>query len=321
MSTKLADPVEMIRHGAPRLIRSDEELAEYTRALFTLRAKPKPTAAELEAINLLAFLIEHYETAPYPAPKGSPTEVVRQLLKRNGLIQSSLTPEFGCTAVTSQVLQRRAPVHAQPHRSPQQALSRLPRRLLRRDIRDSPAPQHEKEIRAPGHGKPARRRKKRPRKRGRPMSKTLTDPAEMIRRGAPRLLRSDEELADYTRTLFNLTSKSKPTAAEQEAIDLLTLLIEQYETSRYPLPEARSVEVLRLLMERNGVSQGKITPELGFQASASLILLGKRHLNRGHIARLSRRFHVSPAVFFDERSAIALRRKVKKKKKSSSKRG
>lgn len=104
MNTKLADPVEMIRHGAPRLIRSDEELAEYTRALFTLRAKPKPTAAELEAINLLAFLIEHYETAPYPAPKGSPTEVVRQLLKRNGLIQSSLTPEFGCTAVTSQVL-------------------------------------------------------------------------------------------------------------------------------------------------------------------------------------------------------------------------
>jgi HTH-type transcriptional regulator/antitoxin HigA len=150
------------------------------------------------------------------------------------------------------------------------------------------------------------------------MSKTLTDPADMIRRGAPRLIHSDEELAEYTRTLFSLTSKSKPTAAEQEAIDLLTLLIEQYEALRYPLPKARAVEVLRLLMERNGVSQGKITPELGFQASASLILFGKRQLNRGHIARLSRRFHVSPAVFFDERSTIALRRKVKKKKSRSS---
>jgi HTH-type transcriptional regulator/antitoxin HigA len=138
----------------------------------------------------------------------------------------------------------------------------------------------------------------------------------MIRRGAPRLLRSDEELTEYSRALFSLTSKPKPTAAEQEAIDLLTLLVEQYETVRYPLPEARAAEVLRLLMERNGVSEGKLTPEVGFQASASLILLGKRQLNRGHIARLSRRFHVSPAVFFDEKSAIPLRRKIKKKARS-----
>ena len=148
------------------------------------------------------------------------------------------------------------------------------------------------------------------------MSQTLADPAEMIRRGAPRHLRSDEELTEYSRALFSLTSKPKPTAAEQEAIDLLTLLVEQYETVRYPLPEARAAEVLRLLMERNGVSEGKLTPEVGFQASASLILLGKRQLNRGHIARLSRRFHVSPAVFFDEKSAIPLRRKIKKKARS-----
>jgi HTH-type transcriptional regulator/antitoxin HigA len=148
------------------------------------------------------------------------------------------------------------------------------------------------------------------------MSKALSDPAAMIRQGAPRLLHSDEELTESTRALFSLTSKPKPTALEQEAIDLLTLLIEQYETLRYPLPEARAVEVLRLLMERNGVSEGKLTPEVGFQASASLILLGKRQLNRGHIARLSKRFHVSPAVFFDEKSAIPLRRKRKKKARS-----
>jgi HTH-type transcriptional regulator/antitoxin HigA len=140
------------------------------------------------------------------------------------------------------------------------------------------------------------------------MSKTLADPAEMMRRGAPRLIRSDEELAEYSCTLFSLTAKPRPTAAEQEAINLLTLLIEHYETLRYPLPEARPVEVLRLLLERNGV-----TPELGFQASASLILRGKRQFTRGHIARLSRRFNVSPAVFFDEASAIPLRLTVKKK--------
>lgn len=151
------------------------------------------------------------------------------------------------------------------------------------------------------------------------MTQVFADPAEMIRSGAPRAIRSDEELAEYARALFSLTSKPRPTAAEQEAIDLLTVLIEHYEKLRYPLPEARSVEVLRLLMERNQVSEGKIAPELGFQASASLILLGKRQLNRGHIARLSRRFNVSPAVFFDEASAIPLRLSVTQKSAAAKK--
>ena len=61
MSTALANPTEMIRQGAPRLIHSDEELAEYTEALFELTAKPDPTPDEEEAIELMTLLIERYE--------------------------------------------------------------------------------------------------------------------------------------------------------------------------------------------------------------------------------------------------------------------
>ena len=53
MSTVLANPTEMIRQGAPHLIHSDEELAEYTRTLFELTAKPDPTPDEEEAIELM----------------------------------------------------------------------------------------------------------------------------------------------------------------------------------------------------------------------------------------------------------------------------
>ena len=144
---------------------------------------------------------------------------------------------------------------------------------------------------------------------------TISDPAEMIGRGAPRLIRSDAELDEYSKALFELTSKDRPTTTEQEAIDLLTLLIEHYETYRFPAPRGKAVDVLRLLLERNGVSQCTLTPEVGSQATASLLVLGKRQFTRSHIARLSKRFHVSPAVFFDEQSAIPLRRNMKKKKK------
>jgi HTH-type transcriptional regulator / antitoxin HigA len=120
----------------------------------------------------------------------------------------------------------------------------------------------------------------------------------MIRRGAPHLIHSDEELARYTEALFKLTAKSDLTPEEQEAVELLTLLIERYESERYPVPDAEPADVLRFLLEKHGLSQRDIAAELGSESTVSLVLSGKRTLNRNHIARLSRRFHVSPSVFF-----------------------
>jgi len=130
------------------------------------------------------------------------------------------------------------------------------------------------------------------------MSAALANPTEMIRQGAPRLIHSDEELAEYTQVLFELTAKAEPTPEDEAAIELMTLLVERYESERYPVPQAEPADVLRYLLDRNGLSQRDIAPELGSESTVSLILSGKRQLNRDHIARLSRRFSVSPAVFF-----------------------
>jgi HTH-type transcriptional regulator/antitoxin HigA len=130
------------------------------------------------------------------------------------------------------------------------------------------------------------------------MSTAYANPAEMIRQGSLRLIHSEDELAQYTRTLFDLTAKPDPTPDEEEAIELISLLIDHYETVHYPLPEAEPIEVLRFLLEQNGLSQRDIAPELGSESTVSLVLSGKRQLTREAIARLSRRFNVSPAVFF-----------------------
>src|ERR1700712_2323289 len=110
------------------------------------------------------------------------------------------------------------------------------------------------------------------------MSKTLADPVVMIAQGAPRLIRSDAELERYTEALFRLTAKARPTKAEIEAIDLLSLLIETYEAAKYPMPEAEPREVLRFFMDRNGLSQRDLTGEIGSESLVSLILSGKRTL-------------------------------------------
>ncbi len=69
----------------------------------------------------------------------------------------------------------------------------------------------------------------------------LADPAEMISRGAPRVIHNDEELEAYTEALFRLTALENPSTPELEAIDLLTLLVERYEREHYPIPGADPV--------------------------------------------------------------------------------
>ena len=130
------------------------------------------------------------------------------------------------------------------------------------------------------------------------MSTALANPAEMIRAGAPRLIHTDDELAQYTSALFKLTAKEHRSPEDEEAIDLLTLLIDRYESEQYPIPAAKPPDVLRFLLDQNGLSQRDIAGEMGGESIVSLVLAGKRQLNRDHIARLSQRFGVSPAVFF-----------------------
>ncbi len=119
----------------------------------------------------------------------------------------------------------------------------------------------------------------------------------MIHAGAPHVIHSDQQLAEYTRALFQLTAKPEPSEDEIEAIELLSLLIERYEDDRYTLPEASPGEVLRFFMDRNGLQQKDLVPEMGSVAAISLILSGKRNMTLRHMAALSERFRVPVSVF------------------------
>jgi HTH-type transcriptional regulator / antitoxin HigA len=130
------------------------------------------------------------------------------------------------------------------------------------------------------------------------MASVLANPVEMIRQGAPHVIHSEEQLEAYTKALYRLTSVAKPTRAQVEAIELLTLLIERYEEAHYPVPDASPADVLRFLLEQHGLKQRDLAADLGGESVVSEVLSGKRKLNATHIELLSKRFHVSPAVFF-----------------------
>ncbi|PJZ75320.1 helix-turn-helix domain-containing protein [Leptospira neocaledonica] len=73
-------------------------------------------------------------------------------------------------------------------------------------------------------------------------------------------------------------------------------LIEEYEKDNFESIDSDPVEVLKYLMEENGLTQ-KDMSELGSQGVVSEILNGKRELNIRQIKALGKKFKVSPAVF------------------------
>jgi HTH-type transcriptional regulator / antitoxin HigA len=121
----------------------------------------------------------------------------------------------------------------------------------------------------------------------------------LLRKVAPKVIRTEKENEAYTEILYELDQRAKTlTAAEKELAELLTLLIEDFEEKRYPLPRAKPVEVVRFLMEQHGLLQKDLVDVFGARSIVSEVLSGKRELNKEQIARLSARFHVSPELFF-----------------------
>ncbi len=121
----------------------------------------------------------------------------------------------------------------------------------------------------------------------------------LLQKVVPRVIRTAQESEAYTEVLYELDQRHKSlTAAEKDLAKLLTLLIEDFEEKRYRLPHAKPLEVLRFLMEQHRLKQKDLVDEFGTASVVSEVLSGKRELNKDQIKRLSRRFHVSPELFF-----------------------
>ena len=79
-------------------------------------------------------------------------------------------------------------------------------------------------------------------------------------------------------------------------IDIVTDLIDDYESELHPLPQTNGVDALKFLMEQHDLKQTDLY-EIGSQGVVSEILTGKRELNLRQVRALSERFGVSAATF------------------------
>jgi HTH-type transcriptional regulator/antitoxin HigA len=123
--------------------------------------------------------------------------------------------------------------------------------------------------------------------------------ASLLSNTLPSVIRSEAENERQAAMLEELDRKgNRMSAAERRMAELLTLLIEDFEEKHYALKAASPIDILNELMLANSLKQKDLLDIFGTPSIVSEVLHGKRQFTTEHIRRLSKRFHVSPEVFF-----------------------
>jgi len=123
---------------------------------------------------------------------------------------------------------------------------------------------------------------------------------ELVRRFPLKPLESDAELDRATEIVNELVDRGfeNLTAGEEAYLDVLSDLIEKYETARHPIPDASPIDMLKFFIEERGTNQRAVAMGSGIAVSTmSEILAGRRQMNLEHIRKLADFFKIDPGVF------------------------
>jgi HTH-type transcriptional regulator/antitoxin HigA len=94
-----------------------------------------------------------------------------------------------------------------------------------------------------------------------------------------------------------LEHKDNLTQEEATLLELLYVLIEQFENDNYPIPEGSPLAILRHLMEENNIKQEELIGIIGSRGVVSEVVNGKRSISKNQAKALAEFFHVDVSLF------------------------
>jgi HTH-type transcriptional regulator / antitoxin HigA len=123
---------------------------------------------------------------------------------------------------------------------------------------------------------------------------------QLITSFPPRIIQSEEDLEKTQAVVDQLLDQGRLTEAEEDYLDLLGILIHEYEQQKHLVPDIYGVELVQVLMGELNLKQKDLVSIFKTESIVSEVLNGKRKLTVEHIQKLAEFFQVSPAVFFPE---------------------
>ncbi|MBS7786627.1 helix-turn-helix domain-containing protein [Flavobacterium sp. CYK-55] len=104
---------------------------------------------------------------------------------------------------------------------------------------------------------------------------------------------------DYNKASVRLMEifHAEPNTPESDELDLLMVLVKDYDEKHYQLPELDALEVIKYKMQELGMKNKDLEPIIGSKGHVSAILSGKREITLKMAQKLKNYFGIPAEVF------------------------
>jgi len=107
-------------------------------------------------------------------------------------------------------------------------------------------------------------------------------------------IRSKQQLQTYLERAYVLMQMDlQPRSKESDELEVLSMLIEQYEKEKYPIESPNPIDAILFRLEQQGLKRSDLQRILGSRSRSSELLSGKRKLSLGMIRKLHESLGIS----------------------------
>ena len=92
----------------------------------------------------------------------------------------------------------------------------------------------------------------------------------------------------------------QPETQESDELEILSILIKEYEQKYYPVPKPNPLEAIKSRLTQLNITDSEFSKILGSRSRKSEILSGKRKLNLSMIRKLSEQLHIPTDILIQE---------------------
>lgn len=122
--------------------------------------------------------------------------------------------------------------------------------------------------------------------------------SSLLAEALPVVIQTKEANERYLKLIQELARKRSDRTPEETALyKLLATLVRDYESRKYPAQKESPLDMLKFLIEENGLTQSALVPIFGSRGAVSNVMSGRRQISKAVAKKLAERFRVSPDLF------------------------
>lgn len=108
-----------------------------------------------------------------------------------------------------------------------------------------------------------------------------------------RPIKNERQYNEALERAYQLMQKDiRPDSKTSDELEILSILIKEYESEHYALPKPNPLDAIKFRMEQMNMSESDLGNILGYRSRKSEILSGKRKLSLSMIRKLNEVLHI-----------------------------